>query len=639
MAKMRLSSVTIKGMHNVKDKTYQLKNFNYLHGPNGIGKTTVMQAIQLALLGYIPGTDKRKDAIFKHAGNHEMKVTLNIEDGSVGIQITRTWSQSSKDIISHVMVTPESYNIDGIMQGLELPVMNFNEFIGMTSNKLKDWFMWFLPAANDTIDWTKTLHGAISEYGHILNPDYVTEIVEFAKGVPAGLEGIRTLNEHLKGQLSFKKGEASRVQSTIQSLVYYEDCDTALDSNALSQANKDAGLTKDGLKAQLLLVTQNQQVEVAIRNLNLPASSLEEDTRYIEAQAQVGPLGTKFSELHEGIQPLRDQFPGFDSKIQALKIRRAELVAGRREKDSVITSGGVCPYTKTQCGEIVNLIDKLREELSALDADVQTVDDEIAAITKQKSALSGRIAEQENASTAAKQEFVKVSEVINNLTAYYNKLTDLQSRLHRDIQVDEAAIKVQISEIEATVSKNQDLIVKIEANKKYTELTDTLTKQKYEIEQAMEMLKDWIKLTDVNGLQSRVMDKPFETLGDKMTEYLRKFFKDDTMAAKFHLSEKANSFSFGVTKNTGLFSYIPFNLMSSGEQCLYTLSLLLSIVNSDDIQLPLVLVDDLLDHLDKEKTDALFEALYTIDDVQIILAGVQDCRHPNANEFVIEVVG
>jgi ATPase involved in DNA repair len=56
---MKLSSIRIQGMHNVVDKTYKLNNMNYFVGPNGAGKSTIMQAIQLALLGYIPGTDKR----------------------------------------------------------------------------------------------------------------------------------------------------------------------------------------------------------------------------------------------------------------------------------------------------------------------------------------------------------------------------------------------------------------------------------------------------------------------------------------------------------------------------------------------------------------------------------------------------
>ena len=51
---MRIKSVHIQGMHNVEDKTYQLSNATYFYGENGAGKSTVLQAIQLALLGYIP---------------------------------------------------------------------------------------------------------------------------------------------------------------------------------------------------------------------------------------------------------------------------------------------------------------------------------------------------------------------------------------------------------------------------------------------------------------------------------------------------------------------------------------------------------------------------------------------------------
>ena len=63
---MRLTSIRIVGMHKVEDKTYQLKDFNYLYGQNGAGKTTIMQAIQLAILGYIPGTNKTKSDVFRH---------------------------------------------------------------------------------------------------------------------------------------------------------------------------------------------------------------------------------------------------------------------------------------------------------------------------------------------------------------------------------------------------------------------------------------------------------------------------------------------------------------------------------------------------------------------------------------------
>ena len=64
---MKVKSVGISGMHNVTKQTYNFDNVNYLYGLNGAGKSTILQAIQLGILGYIPGTAKRPADIFKHA--------------------------------------------------------------------------------------------------------------------------------------------------------------------------------------------------------------------------------------------------------------------------------------------------------------------------------------------------------------------------------------------------------------------------------------------------------------------------------------------------------------------------------------------------------------------------------------------
>lgn len=86
------------------------------------------------------------------------------------------------------------------------------------------------------------------------------------------------------------------------------------------------------------------------------------------------------------------------------------------------------------------------------------------------------------------------------------------------------------------------------------------------------------------------------------------------------LSEKANSFSFGVTNEEN--EYIEFDLLSSGEKCLYTLALLISIVELSDSPLKIIMIDDLLDHLDMLRIKDCFETLYSISDIQILLAGV-----------------
>lgn len=125
-----------------------------------------------------------------------------------------------------------------------------------------------------------------------------------------------------------------------------------------------------------------------------------------------------------------------------------------------------------------------------------------------------------------------------------------------------------------------------------------------------------------------------------MTHYQNRFIRffagtNKFTTAKFHLTEKANSFSFGVTNEEN--EYIEFDLLSSGEKCLYTLALLISIVELSDSPLKIIMIDDLLDHLDMLRIKDCFETLYSISDIQILLAGVQDCTHSNAKEFVVEI--
>lgn len=56
-----VDSVVIQNMRKFEVRTFRFKPHcvNYLVGSNGCGKSTVLNAIQLALLGYIPG--KRKE--------------------------------------------------------------------------------------------------------------------------------------------------------------------------------------------------------------------------------------------------------------------------------------------------------------------------------------------------------------------------------------------------------------------------------------------------------------------------------------------------------------------------------------------------------------------------------------------------
>ena len=132
------------------------------------------------------------------------------------------------------------------------------------------------------------------------------------------------------------------------------------------------------------------------------------------------------------------------------------------------------------------------------------------------------------------------------------------------------------------------------------------------------------------------MKAPFKSLADSITVKLQGLFGSNEIKADFNLEERANSFSFGIIRDD--MGYIEFDMLSSGEKCLYTLALVLSLVEMSSADLKLLLVDDLLDHLDSVKIQAVFQTLYDSNGAQIILAGVQQCKHPAAESIVISLM-
>lgn len=229
---MTIKNVSIKGMHKVNTKTYTLQEFTYLYGKNGAGKSTVMNAIQLALLGYIPGTNKSKEAIMTHANGDMLEVTLVMMDKSgQNISISRRWERKGKEIEATVETNPEGIETDSIIGDLKLPILDFNEFMSMTANKLKDWFIDFLPDVDATSNWYDILRDSVAD--DILlegDKEFIFETANIADGMKSnGIQKVRKFNEYLKEQQSAKKAETDRLQKTVQSLVYYDDCDTETD--------------------------------------------------------------------------------------------------------------------------------------------------------------------------------------------------------------------------------------------------------------------------------------------------------------------------------------------------------------------------------------------------------------------------
>ena len=248
---MYIKSVTIEGMRNVKYKKYELSQLVYLHGPNGAGKSTVLNAIQLCLLGYIPGTAKSNAAIMEHANGNRIEVTVELgasDWGTHTVEFTRTFERKGRTVTSNLAFEGfgSDPTIDQIIGDSKLPVFDWNSFTSLTSNKLKDWFIQFIPGMNESVNWEQELQSAVN-VDVVYNVDIVKEYADkFSKiDASSAVDSVIEANSTLKNDVSYCKAALAEKENAVNGLLDSSDISDSddLDVDALQQ-QYDAAVKK-----------------------------------------------------------------------------------------------------------------------------------------------------------------------------------------------------------------------------------------------------------------------------------------------------------------------------------------------------------------------------------------------------------
>ena len=161
--------ITAITMRNFKGQmeSQKLTGKDIFVGPNGKGKTTRLQAVGIALLGYVPGKGKLPAETFKLASADNMSVGLVTDNLTFARTFTRT-EKSGKDGASNVTVSQDITLSPsrGEKKAAEkeariafevgnFPVMlDFNEFLSLSDSKRRD-FIYGLSAI-ETDSWDRT---------------------------------------------------------------------------------------------------------------------------------------------------------------------------------------------------------------------------------------------------------------------------------------------------------------------------------------------------------------------------------------------------------------------------------------------------------------------------------------------------
>jgi len=605
---MKIKSIYIDGLHNAVNKTYNFGDVNYIYGNNGIGKSTILQAIQLALLGYIPGTAKNsKEALLRHSPKGKIEVTISLTDTENDSDIIVNRRITTKT--TEVNIIPSEVCISDIIKDIELPIFNFNEFVGQTANKLKEYFIKnILPTSDGALNWKEILTEAISDCNFTDKDVIIKYGLDLVSDVEGGaLDQVIAANTKFKDDQSFNKTELQRLQHTIESLIFYGDYTGTTNLDELNTQILSLGALRDqvikydsAMAARKSLDDEETKLKQRFEQLGGNAAYLKEVENTIAADAKIREL---------------------EALINAANVEISELQLKEKSNNSVINGGGLCPYTKSSCQTITDKIASLQAENAITSSHIAELK---AKLTGYNNDLyNAKSTKEKSAAVATESQYI-----LTRLSSLSESKKDLPAKPNTEMTAFEIDQKI------AALTQDKE---KLQANIQYNATIDNLTKMKYDLELKNEALAKWVKKTDTNGLQTTLMETPFKDLADTLTNLIQAMYDDSSIKAHFNISTKANSFSFGLIRNE---IYIPYDLLSSGEKCLYTLALMICITNADKSPLKLLLCDDMFDHLDSKAIESTFYTLMaynkaTEKHIQFIFAGVKECE--NAKDILITV--
>lgn len=590
---MKIKSVEIWGMHNVLHKKYDFSNVNYFFGKNGSGKTTVLQAVQLALLGYIPGTNKKAQDIFTHSCAPEMKVSLVFDNG---YNITRSYKKNGQSVKSETKFVPDEFDPSDIVKDLELPVFNFSTFLAMSPNAMKDWFIKFLPSSENEVNWKEILDGSEVSY---VNDSLYQDVLNYAAELTPDIEGVIKLNEYMKSLLSFKQAEQKRYQSTFSSLVYYQDYDGPNNENEITAKIASLRLTKQKYLNDVSAYQSQQFTEKCLSEYSDLKDDIHNDENFISCQSSVPDLETKLKDI--------------DS--EKFEIER-ELNSKRHEYDEVnkvVSTGGICSYTNEVCSSIQPMINGMKERAVRLKESISNLKIQLESISYSRVSLCKTLNEEKQKVAAIIKRYDERDTILKS----YNPLSRPED--------------LDVSFIDNEIARLEECIVQLRANLQYDRISENVSREKTVMEQDIGTLKNWINATGPNGIQASLSEKPFHDMEIILNNFLHTMY-DPNISFKFILDSKNNSFGFGIIRDK---RFIKFDTLSSGEKCIVSIVLATGLISCNKSQIHLMLVDDALDHLDDEKADMFFSTLAKFGDTQFILAGVKKCSVSNSDNFKI----
>lgn len=341
-------------MQNIKGQsgTQQLTGRDIIIGRNGAGKTTRMQTLGLANLGYVPGKGKTLADTFELASDETMAVGL-VTDEFEFQRVFQKTTKMDKDgnpdtkISQTINISPSKGERTNAQREQrvrdelgDFPVMlDFQSFLAMTDSKKRD-FIYSLSESDVKWDRENVAHALnhklirpelSAEMMETMQEDILEVMEEYNPGSSVQ-DGLLAMKEHAKNQLSFWKKEKAKADGAAKKLTELK--------NQSEETDRDLAANEERLKElreerdKYIATTEAQKIKnerIASAKASL---SIVQDELY---KMNSDDSGESEKQLLERIETLKKSLEGnnVDYTAPLDSLQRAKQDA-QREKEKLI---------------------------------------------------------------------------------------------------------------------------------------------------------------------------------------------------------------------------------------------------------------------------------------------------------------
>lgn len=650
-----IKSVMTKNMKG-RSRVQPLTGKDIIIGHNGTGKSTIIQAISLAILGYIPGQDKTLAETFKYSSGKEMSVGLETEkfsfarqlvqnDGAIKEEIALTPSKGEKT------TTQKENRIKEEIGNFPPMLLDFGDFLKMTDTKRRE-LIYKLMGVDETA-YTKD---NVKEYLYkVLLTEKLKEsepekynvmqevIEDTLKQYPEEFtiqEGITSMVDWVNNKLTFWKKEVDENSAAVKRAAQVKNELSVTEKNLVDNKAEYESLSVKLIELEKQIAGDTEKKKAIEKRLNRiaelqneinklsnqeqsSATAIKAQIEVLKAQIKQDDCSEEIKKLEDNIKPLAEELNKLKNDIEVIlqngiKVK-TEIKTYQELLEKVNQQDGRCVIdAKISCnkdfskykeylnmkiseleGDRINLIGQYKK----LQIDIEQKEKEVNKLTAQKENL----VKSERDAIQANNE---VNNKINTLKAKINEIEGAEKLRLDKINIRQAELDKLMSEKTETIApidvieKQRDAVKnRLKELKACLDEQDkvknsqieikNLTLQAHKAQRYVEVYNQLSKKLGPKGLQGELLKVLLSPMTYSITNNLAMMRIDKEFYFQCLSSTGKEIFQFGWKNEKG--EMVNYDALSKGEKALLLTALSLSVIEKADPKLKILVIDDFQD--------------------------------------------